>query len=111
VLAKHTLEFGVVKALVKRQRPGTTVPGAILRDAHPTGLSFPSGHSILAFALAGLASPYLGWGVALHAVAALNGIARIYLGAHTPLDVVGGAGLGVAIGGSINLLFGVPAGG
>jgi hypothetical protein len=33
----------VVKLLVQRERPGTTVPDAILRGVHPAGLSFVSG--------------------------------------------------------------------
>lgn len=107
---KLLLERRVVKVLVERQRPGTSVSDAILRDASPTGLSFPSGHAILAFALAGLLAPYLGrvGRIAVYSVAGLNAIARIYLGAHNPLDVVGGAGLGVAIAGALNLAFGVP---
>ena len=34
---------------------------------------------------------------------------RVYVGAHNPLDVICGAGLGLAIGGVLNLAFGVPA--
>lgn len=108
---KLLLERRVVKVLVERQRPGTSVSDAILRDASPTGLSFPSGHAILAFALAGLLAPYLGrvGKIVVYSVAALNAVARIYLGAHNPLDVVGGAGLGIAIAAALNLAFGVPA--
>jgi membrane-associated phospholipid phosphatase len=32
----------------------------------------------------------------------------LYLGAHFPLDVIAGAGLGLFIGGVLNLVFGVP---
>lgn len=108
---KLLLERRVVKVLVERQRPGTSVSDAILRDASAAGLSFPSGHAILAFALAGLLAPYLGrvGTIVVYALAVLNGIARIYLGAHNPLDIVGGAGLGLAIAGALNLVFGVPA--
>jgi undecaprenyl-diphosphatase len=108
---KLLLERRVVKVLVERQRPGTSVSEAILRDASPTGLSFPSGHAILAFALAGLLAPYLGrvGKIVVYSVSALNAVARIYLGAHNPLDVVGGAGLGIAIAGALNFAFGVPA--
>ena len=108
---KLLLERRVVKVLVERQRPGTSVSDAILRDASPTGLSFPSGHAVLAFALAGLLAPYLGRNgkLVVYSLAALNGVARIHLGAHNPLDIVGGAGLGIAIAGALNLVFGVPA--
>jgi membrane-associated phospholipid phosphatase len=36
-------------------------------------------------------------------------VARVYVGAHLPLDVVGGAALGLAAGTGVRLLFGRPA--
>jgi len=38
-------------------------------------------------------------------------LSRVYLGAHFPLDVAAGAGLGMFIGGVLNLVFGVPGDG
>jgi undecaprenyl-diphosphatase len=39
-------------------------------------------------------------------VAALVGVARIYYGAHLPLDVLGGAGLGILCGLVASVAFG-----
>ena len=44
----------------------------------------------------------------LVALALLNSVARVFLGAHVPLDLVGGSALGAAIGAALNLLVGVP---
>jgi membrane-associated phospholipid phosphatase len=107
---KLLVEKEVVKQLVHRQRPGRTEPDAILRDVPSAGNSFPSGHAIIAFGIATLLTPYLGrWGrVVVWALAVLNGMARVYLGAHNPLDVVCGAGVGVALGGLLAYAVGVP---
>jgi len=42
-------------------------------------------------------------------IAILNAIARVYLGAHNPLDVVGGGAVGVALGVLLVLAFGLQA--
>jgi membrane-associated phospholipid phosphatase len=102
-------EREVLKKLVERHRPGETEPGAILRDVPPAGLSFPSGHAIVAVGMAVLLWPYLGRTGRVVAVvlAASVGVARVYLGAHNPLDVVAGAGLGLLLGGVLTFLVGV----
>jgi membrane-associated phospholipid phosphatase len=102
----------MVKLMVERHRPGTTVPGAILRGDVPSrGLSFTSGHTVLVAALALIVTPYLRgrWKALPWVIVASVGVARVYLGAHNPLDVVGGAALGVVIGGLVNFAVGVPA--
>lgn len=107
---KFLVERDLLKELVQRERPGTTIPGAVLRDVPSAGLSFPSGHAVVAFGIVVLLAPYLRRrGLLLViALAVLNSVARVYLGGHAPLDVVGGAAAGAALGAVLTLLVGVP---
>jgi undecaprenyl-diphosphatase len=41
---------------------------------------------------------------------AVVGLARVYVGAHLPLDVVGGAAVGWGVGSAVHLLLGAPGG-
>jgi undecaprenyl-diphosphatase len=104
----------LVKELVERNRPGTSIGGVHQRgDVSAHGLSFVSGHAVITTAIAGLLTPLLprGWKALPWVVVVLNGIARIYVGAHNPLDVLGGVGLGLVIAGGLNaiLVRGEPA--
>jgi len=110
-LLKVWLE-AVAKMFVQRDRPAETLPDVILRgNSAAHGLSFPSGHAMVIFAITALVAPYFkGWREALPwALAASVCLSRVYLGAHFPLDVLAGAGLGLFIGGALNLVFGVPS--
>jgi undecaprenyl-diphosphatase len=97
---------------VQRERPGVTIADAIVRgDTATNGLSFVSGHVVLLVGLAVVIEPYLEgrWRVIPWLVAALVILARVYLGAHAPLDVLGGFGVGLIVGGLVNLIVGVPS--
>jgi undecaprenyl-diphosphatase len=114
--AKLAVEHGVVKVLVERQRPGTSICGGDVtcghfRDVPMEGLSFVSGHAIIAWGIATVVWPYLPrrWRWVPVVVAVLNATARVYLGAHNPLDVVGGGAIGVALGVALTVAVGVPA--
>ena len=93
----------VIKAIVDRPRPGgLDLEEAIAYriDGGPSGLGFISGHAAVGFAIAVIASPYVGkrWAASLWALATGAATLRVYVGAHLPLDSIAGAGLGVAAG-------------
>jgi len=74
-----------------------------------SGSSFPSGHMMLFFALA-VTVWYVNraWGVWFLALSAVIGVARIYVGVHWPLDILGGAVIGLASGIFIHWLLREP---
>lgn len=87
-----------VKALTDRARPFLDLGEARIIGWRERGRSFPSGHTAQTFFLATLLSqqfqPGLGETIALYGVAVLVGFTRMYVGAHYPRDVIGGAVLG-----------------
>lgn len=95
-----------VKKLIGRGRPHDHDPTTNLRLATRTdgSLGYVSGHAAVASTLATVMgsgrSPVAVAG--LQAFALLVGITRIYAGAHLPLDVAGGAALGILVGETTN---------
>jgi membrane-associated phospholipid phosphatase len=88
----------VVKQVVRRPRPTALLPGARGRGREAAGLGYLSGHAAVAVALGVAALPRLGPAARALTLTAmpLVGLTRVYVGAHLPLDIAGGAALGLA---------------
>jgi membrane-associated phospholipid phosphatase len=86
-----------LKALVGRGRPAAVLDDVVLRHAATTGTGWVSGHAAVTAALLTIAWPSLGARakVALVALVSPMYIVRVYVGEHLPLDMIGGALLGV----------------
>jgi undecaprenyl-diphosphatase len=91
----------MIKHLVGRPRPRLDVDWTQhLGPSLSSGFdSFPSGHTVTAFALAVvLSKAYPGGRHVYYALAAFIGISRIYLDSHYASDVFAGGVLGVVLG-------------
>lgn len=87
---------GLLKNLVKRPRPFTSLSDFELLISAPTSYSFPSGHTGSSFAVAGiLASQIKKSRYYVFALAILIAFSRMYLYVHYPGDVIAGIVLGL----------------
>ena len=92
----------VMKRLADQPRPLAVIPGL---DTHgyptsPHGNAYPSAHTAMIVAAVTAVWPWMRWpqrlvGVTFAVLVACN---RVYIGAHWPMDVVGGAAIGVLAG-------------
>ena len=92
----------ILKRVADQPRPTASIPGL---DVHgypkdPYGNAYPSAHTSVAVGLVTALWPWLAWpqravGVAIALLVALN---RLYIGAHWPVDVLGGAAIGLLSG-------------
>jgi undecaprenyl-diphosphatase len=101
-LTLSELTAQVMKRMAQQPRPQSVIPGL---DTHgyptdPLGDAYPSAHTAMVVAAVSALWPWMRWpqrGVAF-LFAALVACNRLYIGAHWPVDVVGGAAIGLLAG-------------
>jgi membrane-associated phospholipid phosphatase len=96
-LVGDALSYGL-RDWIGRRRPPLVYPEPRPLVHTPHSGSFPSGHATIAFACATV----IAWQVPrlafpAFALAAAIAWSRVYVGVHWPLDVLGGAALGVLV--------------
>jgi undecaprenyl-diphosphatase len=87
-----------IKAIFDVERPSMRYAEPKPLVHAPIDASFPSGHAATSFAAATVLSfAFPRWAPAFFLLALAIGFSRVYVGVHYPLDIVGGAILGVSV--------------
>jgi len=97
LLISRGLIVSALRFFWPRPRPFVVLNFQPLVD-HPVTAAFPSAHAVIYFVLATIA--YFidrRWGIYFFIAAALNALARVFVGVHWPSDVVAGALLGIVV--------------
>jgi membrane-associated phospholipid phosphatase len=97
----------VIKGYVDRGRPSALLEDVVERERFsPESLGYPSGHAAVAWAITIIVLFCLGgrWRIVAIVLAIVVPIVRMYVAAHLPLDLIGGAALGVSVASAVSLL-------
>lgn len=101
----------VIKGYVGRGRPSALVESVVEREPFsPESLGYPSGHAAVAWAITIIVLAFMGrpWRRVAIALAIVVPVVRMYVAAHLPLDLIGGAALGVFVASAVSLVLRVP---
>ncbi len=90
----------LVKQFIQRPRPFEILSNVANRELSVSGFGFPSGHTAMVLATAITLWPFVSkqyrWLLWLMPI--LVASSRLYLGVHAPLDIAGGAAIGIMTG-------------
>jgi undecaprenyl-diphosphatase len=101
----------VIKGYVDRGRPSALIESVVEREPiSPESLGYPSGHAAVAWAISIIVLAFVGrpWRRVAIVLAIVVPVVRMYVAAHLPLDLIGGAALGVFVASAVNLVLRVP---
>ncbi len=100
----------LVKQFVQRPRPFEILSNVANRELSVSDFGFPSGHTAMVLATAITLWPFVSkqyrWLLWLMPI--MVAISRMYLGVHAPLDIIGGAAIGMMTGVSQRFLRHLP---
>ena len=101
----------VIKGYVGRGRPSALIENVVEREPFsPESLGYPSGHAAVAWAITIIVLAFMGrpWRRVAIVLAIVVPVVRMYVAAHLPLDLIGGAALGVFVASAVSLVLRVP---
>jgi len=101
----------VIKGYVGRGRPSALVESVVEREPFsPESLGYPSGHAAVAWAITIIVLAFMGrpWRRVAIVLAIVVPVVRMYVAAHLPLDLIGGAAVGVFVASAVSLVLRVP---
>ncbi len=106
IAVSDQLSSSVIKHWFERPRPCHMLANVRLLVDCGSGFSFPSSHAVNNFAGALVLAWFIPRGVWwFFGFAAVVAFSRIYVGVHYPLDILGGAVIGLVCGGLVLVLF------